>query len=86
MNIRVRHPAGLLLALVWVACGGGRSTQTPAASPAAAPFVAIKVDTMGNLRLSAPLSGRSNQPKPHAPPPARVLRLAGATGDESRDL
>ena len=45
MNGRV-HLAGLLLALVSVSCGGARSTPAPSASPAAAPFVAIKVDTM----------------------------------------
>jgi quercetin dioxygenase-like cupin family protein len=46
MNRRVRHPAELLLISMSLACGGGRSTPTPAASPAAAPFAAIKVDTM----------------------------------------
>lgn len=41
-----RATALLLAAAVAAACGGARSTRPPAPSPSAAPFVAMKVDTM----------------------------------------
>jgi quercetin dioxygenase-like cupin family protein len=46
MNEVTRRAAFLLLVSSAVACGSARSTHVPAPGPAAAEFVAIKVDTM----------------------------------------
>jgi quercetin dioxygenase-like cupin family protein len=46
MHELTRRMAVLLLGLVSVACGGARPMRPSVPAPAAAPFLAIKVDTM----------------------------------------
>ena len=46
MKGQAQQAAVILVALVSAACGGAPSARAPAPSPTAAPFVAIKVDTM----------------------------------------